>query len=65
LVVSFGYSKKKVMSLEKYFNQFRENIVGIDQKFISPYGEQDLIYTDWTASGRLYHPIENKMLHKF
>jgi len=53
------------MSLEKYFNQFRENIVGINQKFESPYGEQDLIYTDWTASGRLYHPIESKMLHKF
>ena len=53
------------MSLEKYFNQFRENIVGIDQKFQSPYGEQNLVYTDWTASGRLYHPIENKMLYKF
>jgi selenocysteine lyase/cysteine desulfurase len=53
------------MNLEKYFNQFRENIVGIDQTFESPYGEQNLIYTDWTASGRLYHPIENKMLHKF
>ena len=22
-------------------------------------------YTDWTASGRLYQPIEEKMLHKF
>jgi selenocysteine lyase/cysteine desulfurase len=53
------------MNLEKYFNQFRENIVGIHQTFESPYGEQNLIYTDWTASGRLYHPIENKMLHKF
>ena len=53
------------MSLEKYFNQFRAHIVGIDQKFQSPYGEQDLIYTDWTASGRLYHPIEHKILHKF
>ena len=53
------------MNLEKYFNQFREHIVGINQTFESPYGEQDLIYTDWTASGRLYHPIESKMLHKF
>ena len=24
-----------------------------------------MVYTDWTASGRLYHPIEEKMLHKF
>lgn len=53
------------MNLETYFNQFREQIVGINQTFESPYGKQDLIYTDWTASGRLYHPIEDKMLHKF
>jgi selenocysteine lyase/cysteine desulfurase len=53
------------MNLEKHFNQFRENIVGINQTFESPYGKQDLIYTDWTASGRLYHPIEDKMLRKF
>ena len=51
------------MDLEKYFNQFRENIVGTHQTFESPYGTQNLIYTDWTASGRLYHPIEEKMLH--
>lgn len=51
--------------LEQYFNQFRENIVGINQTFLSPYGEQQLIYTDWTASGRLYAPIEDKMLHQF
>jgi len=52
-------------NLEQYFGQFRKNIVGVDQTFASPYGEQNLIYTDWTASGRLYHPIEEKMLHKF
>jgi selenocysteine lyase/cysteine desulfurase len=51
--------------LEHYFNQFRENIVGINQTFQSPYGEQKLIYTDWTASGRLYAPLEDKMLHQF
>ena len=51
--------------LEQYFNQFRENIVGINQTFQSPYGEQKLIYTDWTASGRLYAPIENKLLNEF
>ena len=28
-------------SLEKYFEKFRKNIVGIDQKFQSPYGEQE------------------------
>lgn len=53
------------MNLEHYFNQFRKNIVGINQTFTSPYGEQKLMYTDWTASGRLYRPIEEKMLEKF
>ena len=53
------------MSLEKYFDQFRKNIVGVNQTFISPYGEQKLVYSDWTASGRLYLPIEEKLLNNF
>ena len=58
--------ENKVQSdLEQFFNQFRENIVGINQTFQSPYGEQKLIYTDWTASGRLYRPIEDKLLNQF
>lgn len=52
------------MSLEKYFNQFRENIVGIYQKIQSSYGEQDLIYKDWIPTGRLYYPEKNKTLYK-
>ncbi len=52
-------------SLEHYFQPFRENIIGIDQTFMSPYGEQKLIYTDWIASGRLYKPIEEKLMHQF
>ncbi len=52
-------------SLEQYFSQFRKNIVGINQTFISPFGEKEIIYTDWTASGRLYHPIEEKILNDF
>lgn len=50
--------------LENYFQQFRENIIGIDQEFISPYGKQKIIYTDWTASGRLYRPIEEKITNE-
>ena len=53
------------MSWEQYFNQFRENIVGIYQKFQSSYSEQYLIYTDWIPTGRLYYPEKNKTLHKF
>jgi len=55
----------KESELEDYFNQFRKRIVGIDQVFESPYGMQKIVYTDWTASGRLYGPIEEKILNDF
>ena len=49
--------------LESYFEKFRGNIVGVGQDFESPYGKKEIIYADWTASGRLYRPIEEKMLN--
>ncbi len=52
-------------TLEQYFEKFRKQIIGIDQTFETPYGEQNLVYTDWTASGRLYGPIEEKLLYRF
>lgn len=52
-------------TLELYFEQFRKNIIGINQEFQSPFGNQKIIYTDWTASGRLYRPIEEKMMNVF
>jgi len=51
--------------LERYFKPFRDQIIGIDQDFESPYGKKKIIYTDWTASGRLYRPIEDKILNQF
>jgi selenocysteine lyase/cysteine desulfurase len=51
--------------LEIYFQQFRKNIIGIDQEFESPFGKKKIIYTDWTASGRLYRPIEEKLMNDF
>ena len=51
--------------LEHYFQQFRKNIIGIDQEFVSPFGTQKIVYTDWTASGRLYRPIEDKLINDF
>ena len=53
------------MNLEQYFQQFRKHIIGIDQTFTSPYGEKKIIYADWTASGRLYRPIEEKLINEF
>jgi selenocysteine lyase/cysteine desulfurase len=54
-----------LISLESYFNTFRKNIVGIDQSFESPYGQKEIVYADWTASGRLYKPIEKKLVKDF
>ncbi len=47
--------------LEKYFEQFRRNIIGIDAEIMTPYGSKKLIYADWIASGRLYGPIEKRL----
>ncbi len=49
------------MSLEAYFAPFRANIIGIDQEFETPYGRQRILYADWTASGRMFRPIERMM----
>lgn len=51
--------------LTDYFKPFRENIIGINQKFQTPYGEKQIIYADWIASGRLYRPIEEKLSNEF
>lgn len=53
------------MNYEEYFRPFRKNIIGIDARFISQNGEQSLVYSDWTASGRLYGPIEKKLVESF
>tara|TARA_B100001540_G_scaffold57148_1_gene51544 strand:- start:508 stop:1974 length:1467 start_codon:yes stop_codon:yes gene_type:complete len=49
------------VNLEKYFSCFRENIIGRDQTFESPYGKQKILYADWIASGRMYQEIEDKL----
>ncbi|HEU0137465.1 MAG TPA: aminotransferase class V-fold PLP-dependent enzyme [Flavobacterium sp.] len=52
-------------ALEQYFKPFRDNIIGIGQEFDSPFGKKQIVYTDWTASGRLYRPIEEKLINQF
>lgn len=47
---------------EAYFNTYRNNTIGMDQMFDTPYGKKKIIYADWIASGRLYAPIEQKMV---
>lgn len=54
-----------ITALESYFQTYREQIIGINQEFESPFGIKKIVYTDWTASGRLYRPIEEKLINQF
>jgi selenocysteine lyase/cysteine desulfurase len=51
--------------MQNYFKEFRDKTVGNEVIFHTPYGEKPLIYADWIASGRLYHPIEDRLLNTF
>ena len=51
--------------LDRFFARFREGIVGLHHTFNGPFGDRPLLYADWTASGRLYAPIEQCMLEVF
>ncbi|WP_445490887.1 aminotransferase class V-fold PLP-dependent enzyme [Niallia sp. 03133] len=48
--------------LEAYFKPIKDNIIGNDFTFSTANGMQSLLYADWTASGRLFHKIEEKMV---
>ncbi len=47
--------------LEHYFRKFRNEVIGIDQDYEFIFGKKKIIYCDWTASGRLYRPIESRL----
>jgi selenocysteine lyase/cysteine desulfurase len=54
------------VNLERYFNQFRKDIIGINQDFECPDGiKRKIVYADWTASGRSYGPIEERISQDF
>jgi selenocysteine lyase/cysteine desulfurase len=50
------------MKLEDYFKPYREQIIGINTYYDTPYGSMKMVYADWLASGRLYGPIEEKII---
>jgi selenocysteine lyase/cysteine desulfurase len=54
-----------MQKLEEHFVPFRENIVGWDKTFSSPFGKKRIVYADWIASGRLYKLIEDKIRNVF
>lgn len=39
-------------------------IIGQDLTLCTPHGAQRRVYADWTASGRLYQPIEDRLLRE-
>lgn len=51
----------EVMDKRLTLSEVRENIVGMHQMVNTPFGKRRLVYADWTASGRLYAPIEEKL----
>jgi selenocysteine lyase/cysteine desulfurase len=48
--------------LTNHFASFRKRIIGVGDKITTNYGQKDLIYADWTASGRNYLDIEERLL---
>jgi selenocysteine lyase/cysteine desulfurase len=65
LIAYFMVSTPSSVSLEQYFSEFRAHIIGQDQHFEGPYGRKRILYADWTASGRLYRPIEERLSEVF
>ncbi len=49
----------RVIMLEQYFAQFRQHIIGQELSHLINGKNQDILYADWTASGRMYQPIED------
>lgn len=50
------------MNMEAHFREIREGVIGNNGYFRSPYGTQKILYADWMATGRLYRPIEEKLM---
>lgn len=46
-------------ALEAWFARFREGVIGNRLVHPLPGGPKRVVYADWTASGRLYAPIED------
>jgi selenocysteine lyase/cysteine desulfurase len=51
--------------MELFFSLFRNGIIGQNKTIKTPYHESvRILYADWTASGRMYLPIEERILKK-
>ena len=45
------------------FEYLREQTVGADTVFATPFGERTMVYCDYTASGRCLHFVESYLLN--
>ncbi|KWX79964.1 selenocysteine lyase, partial [Paenibacillus riograndensis] len=61
LSINRASTAEEPVSLLEHFAAFREHTIGGRHVISTPYGRQPLLYADWTASGRLYEPIERKI----
>ncbi len=52
-----------MVNLKEHFSKYRNNIVGNHLEYKTHFGLQKMLYADWVASGRLYRPIEERMLN--
>lgn len=50
--------------MKQHILEVRNNIIGINSTFKSQFGEKRILYADWTASGRMYRPIEDYLLNE-
>ena len=52
--------------MQDYFLKYQNQIIGQHQYIKTPYHDSiRVLYADWTASGRMYRPIEERMLKDF
>lgn len=52
------------MNLKQHFTPFRKNTVGTNYSYQEAPNKQ-VLYADWTASGRLYQPVEDYITYEF
>lgn len=52
------------MKLVEHFSVFRKGIIGIDHFYDTSPSGGEVLYADWTASGRLYRPIEDYIINE-
>src|SRR5688572_5726922 len=57
--IQIKFNQNSTQFQENYMNTLFDNIIGNNLKFKTPYGEKNVIYADYTASGRGIKQIED------